>query len=77
MINHRIRKAVINGATVNTINSKKFDFNFKTKIDLLTSPQALLPALQSILKSLYLKTKADLPEQLPKVCKSQKTKFNC
>ena len=67
MINHRIRKAVINGATVNTINSKKFDFNFKTKIDLLTAPQALLPALQSILKSLYLKTKADLPEQLSKV----------
>jgi NADH-quinone oxidoreductase subunit G len=67
MISHRIRKAVINGATVNTINSKKFDFNFKTKIDLLASPQTLLPALQSILKSLYLKTKADLPEQLSKV----------
>ena len=67
MINHRIRKAAINGATVNTINSKKFDFNFKTKVDLLAAPQALLPTLQSILKSIYVKTKDDLPEYLSKV----------
>jgi len=33
----------------------------------LSSPQALLPTLQSILKSLCLKTKTDLPENLSRV----------
>ncbi|MCP4800858.1 MAG: NADH-quinone oxidoreductase subunit NuoG, partial [bacterium] len=39
MINHRIRKATLDGASVNTMNSKNFDFNFKTKCDALTAPQ--------------------------------------
>ena len=67
MINHRIRKASLNGASVNTINSKEFDFNFKTKFDLIAAPQKLLEELQSILKSLHIKTKKDLPKDLSKV----------
>ena len=64
MINHRIRKASLDGASVNTINSKEFDFNFKTKFDLIAAPQKLLEELQSILKSLHIKTKKDLPKDL-------------
>jgi len=67
MINHRIRKATLNGASVNTINSKKFDFNFKTKLDALTAPQKMLSMLHSILKALHTKTKIDLPQYLSKV----------
>ena len=48
MINHRIRKAVLNGASVNTINSKQFNFNFNTELDVLSSPQNILQTLHSI-----------------------------
>ena len=57
MINHRIRKATLGGASVNTMNSKNFDFNFKTKCDALISPQKLFSELQSVLKAILLKTK--------------------
>ena len=67
MINHRIRKAALNGASVNTINSKKFDFNFKTGLDVLTAPQKLIPMLQSVLKSIHNKTNKDAPSFLSKV----------
>jgi len=67
MINHRIRKAVLNGASVNTINSKKFDFNFKTECDVLIAPQNLLSMLQSILKSLHNMTNKDTPNYLSNI----------
>ena len=67
MINHRIRKAALKGASVNTINSKKFDFNFKTELDVLSSPQKLLSMLQSVLKSLYDITKTKTPGHLSSV----------
>ena len=71
MINHRIRKAALDGASVNSINSKNFDFNFKTKCDALTSPQKLFSTLQSILKAILLKTKKDIPNDLSKVSPSE------
>ena len=46
MINHRIRKAALNGASINTINNKKFDFNYRTNFEVLTSPQQTLTMLQ-------------------------------
>lgn len=67
MINHRIRKAVLNGASVNTINSKQFDFNFSTELDVLAAPQKILPTLHSILKSLHSKIGTDVPKYLSKV----------
>ena len=71
MINHRIRKAALDGASVNTINSKNFDFNFKTKCDALTAPQKLLPALQSVLKAVHLKTNQDTPNDVSDVSPSE------
>ena len=67
MINHRIRKAVINGATINTINNKKFDFNYRTNFEILTSPQQTLSMLQSVQKSVYEKTKITVPKHLSKI----------
>ena len=66
MINHRIRKATLGGASVNTMNSKNFDFNFKTKCDALISPQKLFSELQSVFKAILLKTNKDIPNELSK-----------
>ena len=66
MINHRIRKAALNGASINTINNKKFDFNYRTNFEVLTSPQQTLTMLQSVLKSIYEKTNTTLPKYLSK-----------
>ena len=71
MINHRIRKAALDGASVNTMNSKNFDFNFKTKCDALTAPQKLLSALQSVLKAVHLKTNQDTPNDVSDVSPSE------
>jgi NADH-quinone oxidoreductase subunit G len=67
MINHRIRKATLNGASVNTINNKKFDFNYRTDLEILSSPQKTLLMLQSILKSLHDRTKTPVPKHLSKI----------
>ena len=67
MINHRIRKATLNGASVNTINSKKFDFNYRTGLDVLTSPQKLRATLQSVLKAIHNKMNKDAPSFLSQV----------
>ena len=71
MINHRIRKATLGGASVNTMNSKNFDFNFKTKCDALISPQKLYSDLQSVLKAILLKIKKDIPNELSKASPSE------
>jgi len=71
MINHRIRKATLDGASVNTMNSKNFEFNFKTKCDALTAPQKLLAAVQSVLKAVNLKTNQDIPNDLSDVIPSE------
>ena len=67
MINHRIRKATLNGASVNTINNKKFDFNYRTNLEVLSSPQKTVLMLQSVLKSLHDKTKTPAPKHLSKI----------
>ena len=67
MMNHRIRKATLNGASINIINSKKFDFNYRTNLEVLSSPQKTLLMLQSVLKSLYEKTNAKTPKELSKI----------
>ena len=66
MINHRIRKATLSGASVNTINTKKFDFNYRIALEVLSAPQRTASMLQSVLKSLYEKTKTTLPKYLSK-----------
>jgi NADH-quinone oxidoreductase subunit G len=66
MINHRIRKAALSGASVNTINTKKFDFNYGISLEVLSAPQRTVSMLQSVLKSLHEKTRTTLPKYLSK-----------
>ena len=67
MINHRIRKATLNGASVSTINAKAFDFNYRVSHSLLTSPQNTVATLSSVLKALLNKSSQALPDQLNSV----------
>ena len=67
MINHRIRKATLNGANVSTINAKAFDFNYRISHSLLTSPQNTVATLSSILKALLDKSSKALPDHLNSV----------
>jgi len=62
MINHRIRKATLNGANVSTINAKAFDFNYRISHSLLTSPQNTVATLSSVLKALLDKSSKALPD---------------
>ena len=67
MINHRIRKATLNGANVSTINAKAFDFNYRISHSLLTSPQNTVATLSSVLKALLDKSSKALPDHLNSV----------
>ena len=67
MINHRIRKATLNGASVSTINAKAFDFNYRISHSLLTSPQNTVATLSSVLKALLDKSSKALPDHLNSV----------
>jgi len=64
MINHRIRKATLNGASVSTINAKAFDFNYRISHSVLTSPQNTVATLSGILKALLDKSSQTLPDYL-------------
>lgn len=67
MINHRIRKATLNGASVSTINAKAFDFNYRISHSVLTSPQNTVATLSGVLKVLLDKNSQTLPDYLNSV----------
>jgi NADH-quinone oxidoreductase subunit G len=69
MINHRIRKATLNGAKVTTVNAKVFDFNYRIDNTLLSAPQNMAATLSGILKALLEVNSQALPDYL----KSTKT----
>jgi len=69
MINHRIRKATLNGASVSTVNAKCFDFNYRIANKLLSAPQNTIATLSGILKALLEANS----EALPDFIKSTKT----
>ena len=64
MINHRIRKATLNGAKVSTINAKTFDFNYRIDSALLSAPQNTVATLSGILKALLEASSSALPDYL-------------
>jgi len=69
MINHRIRKATLNGAKVTVVNAKAFDFNYRIDSALLSAPQNTVATLSGILKALLEANSQALPDCL----KSSKT----
>ncbi|MDP6973951.1 MAG: NADH-quinone oxidoreductase subunit NuoG [Gammaproteobacteria bacterium] len=71
MINHRIRKATLNGAGVSVINSQNFDFNYRISNNLLTSPQKTVATLSGVLKAVLNKTPEKQPDYLNSVVVKQ------
>ncbi len=59
MVNHRIRKAVLNGAKVIVINPIKVPFNYSVEHEIVASPAELVSALARIASA-----SGDLPQQL-------------
>ncbi len=64
MINHRIRKATLNGASISTINAKAFNFNYRISHSVLTSPQNTVATLSGVLKAVLDKSSQTLPDYL-------------
>ena len=58
LINHRIRKAALNGAHVMALNSIDYDFNYALSAKQIVPPHALALELSSVLKAL-----SNLPQQ--------------
>lgn len=52
IINHRLRKAVLRGASVMAINSVDYDFNFPVLEKCIVSPNKLVNELAAVLKAL-------------------------
>ncbi|MCP4956797.1 MAG: molybdopterin-dependent oxidoreductase, partial [Photobacterium aquimaris] len=67
MINHRIRKATINGANVSAINTQNFDFNYHVSNNLLTSPQKTVATLSGVLKAVLNEASERQPDYLNSV----------
>ncbi len=59
MANHRLRKAVLNGAKVIVINPVKVSFNYAVEHEIVSTPAGLVKALAGITSA-----SGDLPEQL-------------
>ena len=71
MINHRIRKATLNGAKVSTVNAKAFNFNYQVANTLLSAPQNTVAALSGVLKVLLEVNSQALPDYLKGVTVDQ------
>jgi len=64
MINHRIRKATLQGAKVSTVNAKAFDFNYRVASSILSAPQNTVVTLSGVLKALLEADSQALPDYL-------------
>ena len=64
MINHRIRKATLQGAKVSTVNAKAFDFNYRVVSSVLSAPQNTVATLSGVLKVLLEANSQALPDYL-------------
>lgn len=67
MLNHRVRKAVINGAVVNTLNPFGFDFNYDVALEDIVEPQHMLRELAAVVKQVYIQKQENIPHSLEKV----------
>ena len=71
MINHRIRKATLNGASVSAINAQTFDYNYRISNNLLTAPQNTLATLSGVLKAVLNEASEKQPDYLNSVVVEQ------
>ena len=64
MVNHRLRKSVIAGGSVLSLNPFGFDFNYEVALSVVSSPDGMLTDLAGIAKALSDKTLADQTSSL-------------
>ena len=70
MINHRIRKAVQNGAQVMCVNSRELSFNYDISSQVVASPASMIATLASIAKASISLKKSKTPDGLKDLLKS-------
>jgi hypothetical protein len=49
MINHRLRKAVLAGASIDVINAMSFDFNYRTNSENIVAPDRTVVTFNALL----------------------------
>jgi len=64
IINHRLRKAVLNGASVMAVNSVDYEFNYRLTERVIASPAGMEHALAAIAKAAIKQSGKDTPEEL-------------
>ncbi|MGB1800093.1 MAG: NADH-quinone oxidoreductase subunit NuoG [Gammaproteobacteria bacterium] len=64
IINHRLRKAALNGASVMAVNSVDYDFNFPVVAKCIVSPNKLLGELAAVLKALLESSNESIDAQI-------------
>ncbi len=67
MINHRLRKAHLAGASIDVINVMPFDFNYKLNNENIVDPNQMAVMLAEVLKSVLQIAQREVPEYLDKV----------
>jgi len=67
MINHRLRKAQLNGANIDVINSMAFDFNYSLNTQNIVPPADIVNTLAGVLKTLMDKNALEIPSYLDMV----------
>ena len=64
MINHRLRKASLSGASIDVINVMAFDFNYRLNSENIIAPNRTALILAEVLKSILQTSNAEIPEFL-------------
>ncbi|SFV85652.1 NADH-ubiquinone oxidoreductase chain G [hydrothermal vent metagenome] len=67
MINHRLRKAHLAGASIDVINVMPFDFNYKLNNENIVAPNQMAAILAEVLKSVLQIAQSEVPAYLDKV----------
>ena len=74
MINHRLRKAQLGGASIDTLNVKAFDFNYTLNSDNIVSPAQIKSTLAGALKTVLELNVSEMPAFLEDVVPSDTAK---
>jgi NADH-quinone oxidoreductase subunit G len=67
MINHRLRKATLAGATVDVVNVMAFDFNYRLNSENIVAPNQTAATLAGVLKSILQSNHNEIPDYLNEV----------
>jgi len=67
MINHRLRKASLKGATVDVINAMEFDFNYPINSENIIAPNKVAVTLAGVLKVILESKQKEIPDYLAPV----------